>query len=522
MKKILILLFIIMGIIVYGAKNEITVNFEYEPYEANLDPQLSESITAANIIPLLFEGLIKQNENGEPVPGIAEKWERNAEGLVWTFYLREAEWENGDPVTANDFKFAWIRALDSKNAAEYAYMLFPIKGAYEFNVGMGNIEELGIKVIDEKTLEVTLNSPTRYLDSLLTFPVYSPINEKYFNLYKDEYGKDAGKIMSNGAYKLVKWEHYDELVLEKNKNYWNEKEVKTEKIRIKLINDISKSLEAFENNEIAFTVITPELYTEYRKDKRLISYDDGSAWYLEYNLENDFLANKKIRQALTIAIDKEELGSILQAMGKPAYGYVPGFVQGVDKSFRKEAGNTYPHYNSKKAKKLFEEGLKELNFNEAPEITLIFNDQGNNKKIAEYIQGKIKKELGYNLKIKSLPFKERLERMTQKTFEIVLAGWSGDFNDALSYMDIWTTGGGNNHASYSNPKYDELIQIAQTSSDQKARIKAMIEAEKILGDDMPIGMLYFRQKVFLVNPELKNMKFKPVGSEYYLIDAYIE
>ena len=298
--------------------------------------------------------------------------------------------------------------------------------------------------------------------------------------------------------------------------------MKTEKIRIKLINDISKSLEAFENNEIAFTVITPELYTEYRKDKRLISYDDGSAWYLEYNLENDFLANKKIRQALTIAIDKEELGSILQAMGKPAYGYVPGFVQGVDKSFRKEAGNTYPHYNSKKAKKLFEEGLKELSFNEAPEITLIFNDQGNNKKIAEYIQGKIKKELGYNLKIKSLPFKERLERMTQKTFEIVLAGWSGDFNDALSYMDIWTTGGGNNHASYSNPKYDELIQIAQTSSDQKARIKAMIEAEKILGDDMPIGMLYFRQKVFLVNPELKNMKFKPVGSEYYLIDAYIE
>ena len=163
--------------------------------------------------------------------------------------MREAKWENGDPVTANDFKFAWIRALDSKNAAEYAYMLFPIIGAYEFNGGMGNIEELGIKVRDEKTLEVTLNNPTRYLDSLLTFPVYVSINEKYFNMHKDEYAKDAGKIMSNGAYKLVKWDHSDQLVLEKNKNYWNGKEVKTEKIRIKLINDISKSLEAFENNE---------------------------------------------------------------------------------------------------------------------------------------------------------------------------------------------------------------------------------------------------------------------------------
>ena len=522
MKKILILLFIIMGIIVYGAKNEIAVNFESEPYGASLDPQLNESTTTANIIPLLLEGLIKQNEKGEPVPGIAEKWERDEEGLVWTFHLREAKWENGDPVTANDFKFAWIRALDSKNEAEYAYMLFPIKGAYEFNGGVGNIEKLGIKVIDKKTLEITLNNPIRYLDSLLTFPIYAPLNEKYFNMYKDEYAKDAGKIMSNGPYKLVKWDHSDELVLEKNENYWNKNEVKTEKIRIKLINDISKSLEAFENNEIAFTLITPELYPEYKKDKRLTSHDDGSAWYLEYNLKNDFLANKKIRQALTMAVDKEELVSILQAMGKPAYGYVPGFVKGIDKSFRDEAGNTYPHYKSKKAKKLFEEGLKELGFNKAPEVTLIFNDQGNNKKIAEYIQRKIKKELGYNLKIKSLPFKERLLSMTQKTFEIVLAGWSGDFNDALSYMDLWITDGGNNHTSYSNPKYDELIETAQTSPDQKVRIQAMIEAEKLLGDDMPIGMLYFRQKMFLVNPGLKNMKFKPVGSEYYLTDVYME
>ena len=283
--------------------------------------------------------------------------------------MREAKWENGDPVTANDFKFAWIRALDSKNAAEYAYMLFPIIGAYEFNGGMGNIEELGIKVRDEKTLEVTLNNPTRYLDSLLTFPVYVSINEKYFNMHKDEYAKDAGKIMSNGPYKLVKWTHNESFELTRNEGYWNNAATKIDNVKAKLISDASASLSAFKNDELDLTLITVEQYPEFKEDKRLTPYDDGSTWYLEYNLKNDFLANKKIRQALTMAIDKEELGSILQAMGKPAYGYVPGFVQGVAKSFRDEAGDTFLHYNTEEAKRLFAESLKEIGLEKEPKLT---------------------------------------------------------------------------------------------------------------------------------------------------------
>ena len=498
----------------------VTLNFEQEP--KTIDPQLTTDTTATKINALIVEGLTRQDETGAPVPGIAEKWDVSEDGLVWTFHLRDAKWENGDPVTANDFKFAWLRALESKNAAEYAYMLFPIKGAQAFNEDKGSAEDVGIKVIDDKTLEVTLTNPTAYFAALISYQTFTPLNEKYYNEQGDQYALDAGKIMANGPYKLVKWTHNESFELTRNENYWNNAETKIDNVRAKLISDASASLSAFKNDELDLTLITVEQYPEFKEDKRLTPYDDGSTWYLEYNLKNDFLANKKIRQALTMAIDKEELGSILQAMGKPAYGYVPGFVQGVDKSFRDEAGDTFPHYNPEEAKRLFAEGLKELGLEKAPKLTLIFNDQGNNKKIAEYVQEKIRKELGYDLAVESLPFKERLQRMTQKTFEIVLAGWSGDYNDALSYMDLWVTNGGNNHTSYSNPKYDELIQIAQTSPDQKARIQAMIEAEKLLGDDMPIGMLYFRQKMFLVNPGLKNMKFKPVGSEYYLTDAHVE
>ncbi|MCP1223906.1 peptide ABC transporter substrate-binding protein [Sebaldella sp. S0638] len=519
MKRVLMVLFFIMGMLVFGAKDEIVVNFEYEPYESNLDPQLGIDL---DINALIMEGLIRQDEKGKPVPGIAEKWEISEDGLVWTFHLRDAKWENGDYVTANDFKFAWIRALESENAAEYSYLLFLIKGAYEYNGGAGSIEEIGIRVIDDKTLEITLDTPTKYLDSLLTFPVYIPLNEKYYKSNKNGYAKDAGKIMANGSYKLLSWIHHDELVLEKNENYWNKNKIKNEIIRAKLIENASDSLRAFENNEIDFTILTVEQYSKFREDKRLTTYDDGSTWYLEYNLNNVFLSNKKIRQALTMVVDKEELGNILQAMGKPAYGFVPDTIMGENKTFREEAGETYPRYNSKKARELFKEGMKELGLEKAPKVTLIFNDQGNNKKISEYVQKKIKKELGYDLTIEPLPFEERLVKMLGKDFDIVLAGWIGDYNDALSYMDLWITNGGNNHTSYSNPKYDELIQIAQTSPCQKVRMQAMIEAEKLLGDDMPIGMLYYRRKIVLINPRLKNMKFKSLGSIYYLNDAYVK
>ena len=522
MKKILAVVLVVFGMSVYGGKNEIVVNFEYEPYNATLDAQLAVESANLKIDSLLIEGLNRENENGMPVPGIAEKWDIAENGLEWTFYLRDAEWENGEAVTASDFKFAWLRALDPKNKAEFAYMLFPIAGAQEFHNNKGSAEEVGIKVVNDKTLKVILKSPTGYLDSLLVFPVYTPLNEKYYNTQKGKYGNDAGAIISNGPYRLVKWSRNKELVLEKNEKYWNKNEVKNEIIKMKLIDDAYESLQAFENNEIDFTEITIEQYSEFRNDKRLISYDDSSTWYLEYNLKNDFLSNKKIRQALTMAVDKEELAEKLEIMVKPAYGFVSYAIKGEKKSFREEAGDTFPHYNPEKARKLFAEGLKELKLDKAPEMTLIFNDLTYNKRIVDYIQEKIKKELGYSLVLEALPFKERLLRMVNKDFDIILTGWSGDYNDALNYMDLWITDGGQNYTSYSNLKYDELIRIAQTSPDQKVRIQAMINAEKLLGDDMPIGMLYYRQRMVLVNPRLKNMKFRAIGSKYYLNDAYVE
>ena len=525
MKKLFLILTLFVMILSCGGGKSggttVTLNFIDEP--KTIDPQLATDTSATKLNALLTEGLTRQDEKGNPIPGVAEKWDVSADGLVWTFHLRgDAKWENGDPITAKDFQFGWMRAIDPKSAAEYAYMIYPIKGAEAFNTGKGSKEDVGIKAIDDKTLEVTLANPTAYFPALLSFQTFAPINEKFFAEHGEKYALEAGKLLSSGPYKLVKWTHNEGLDLVKNENYWDKANIKIDNVKVKLINDTSASLGAFKNGELDVTAITVEQYQEFKDDKRLTPYDDGSVWYLEYNLKNKFLSNKKIRQALTLAVDKEELGGVLQKMGQPAYGYVPEFVQGAEKSFREEAGDTFPHYNPDEARKLFAEGLKELGLTEPPKISVIFNDSGNNKKIIQYVQEKIRKELGFELDVQLLPFKERLARMTQKDFDIVLAGWSADYNDALSYMDLFITNGGNNHTSYSSPKYDELIKVAQTNPDQKARITAMIEAEKVLGEDMPVGMLYYRKQVALVNPRLKNMKFKPTGSEFYLYDASVE
>ncbi|MBP9477316.1 MAG: peptide ABC transporter substrate-binding protein [Sebaldella sp.] len=509
-------LFVILTNLIFGINNEITVNFSNSPNK--FDYQFLDEDTEEKISEFLIEGLTRQDETGNSIPGIAEAWEVRDDGLVWTFHLRDAKWENGDPVTANDFKFAWLRALENKEPYRQ-WLLYPIKGARNLNKGKGKKEDVGVKVIDSKTLEVTLETPTEYFDSFLSQPITTPLNEKFYNIHKEKYGMNVENIISNGPYKLIEWSNEGDLELIKNKNYWAEKSIKIEKIKIKSIHYPSV-LSSFEKGELDISEIDYDDYTEVKKNKNLNYYEDGSIWYLEYNLKNNFLSNKKIRQALTLAVDKEELSLVLQDVGKPAYGYVPSYIKGTNKTFREEAGDTFPHYNPEEARKLFAEGLKELGMDKAPKVSIIFNDAGNNKKIIQYVQEKIRKELGLELDDQSLSFKGRLSRMIQKDFDIILAGWSADYSDALSYMELWVTDGGNNHISYSNPKYDKLIKIGQTSPEQKTRIEAMIQAEKILGEDVPISVIFYKQRMILINPKLKGIMLKSFGNSYYLNNTY--
>ena len=530
MKK-LFLLFIMMILISCGGagkessssgNTKIIVNETAEP--KSIDPGLLTDQSGIAVNSLVSEGLTRQGKAGTPEPGLAEKWDVSEDGLTWTFHLREnIKWSSGEPVTADDFKFAWLRVLEPATASEYAYMLHYIKGGQAYNEGKGKKEDVGINVIDSRTLEVKLERPTAYFASLAASPTYAPIREKFFDEKGKNFALEADAMEYSGPYKIKSWKHDSNFIMVKNENYWNKDHIKIDEVEMVLVADSTAELNAFNNGEIELIRLTAEQYKRYEKDPRVNVFRNNSVWYLEYNMENKFLANKKIRQALTLAVDKEEMANtIVKGTGEAAYGIVPTGFPGESKTFREENGDSYPKYNPEEAKRLYKEGLAELGVTELPELSLIINEAGNNKKIAEYVQEKIRTNLGANIRIEPIPFKERMARLQQKDFEIVLSGWGSDYADPMTYIDLFVTNGGNNHSSYSNPKYDELIKTANNSSDNKVRMQAMRDAEKILGDDMPVGVMLYSTRVIMLNPKIKNVYFKGIGAEYYLYDAYVE
>ena len=530
MKKIF-LLFIMMILISCGGagkessssgNTKIIVNETAEP--KSIDPGLLTDQSGIAVNSLVSEGLTRQGKDGTPEPGLAEKWDVSEDGLTWTFHLREnIKWSSGEPVTADDFKFAWLRVLEPATASEYAYMLHYIKGGQAYNEGKGKKEDVGINVIDSRTLEVKLERPTAYFASLAASPTYAPIREKFFDEKGKNFALEADAMEYSGPYKIKNWKHDSNFIMVKNENYWNKDHIKIDEVEMVLVADSTAELNAFNNGEIELIRLTAEQYKRYEKDPRVNVFRNNSVWYLEYNMENKFLANKKIRQALTLAVDKEEMANtIVKGTGEAAYGIVPTGFPGESKTFREENGDSYPKYNPEEAKRLYKEGLAELGVTELPELSLIINEAGNNKKIAEYVQEKIRTNLGANIRIEPIPFKERMARLQQKDFEIALSGWGSDYADPMTYIDLFVTNGGNNHSSYSNPKYDELIKTANNSSDNKVRMQAMRDAEKILGDDMPVGVMLYSTRVIMLNPKIKNVYFKGIGAEYYLYDAYVE
>ena len=505
-----------------GAGKKIAVNLQSEP--KTLDPQLASDASGITIDSLLYEGLTRLDKEGKVVPAAAEKWDVSEDGLNWTFHLRKGmKWANGDPVTAKDFAFAWLRALDPKTASEYAYELYYIKGAQEYNEGKGKKEDVAIKVIDDNTFEIILNKPTPYLVSLLSFPTYYPVNEKFYNEAGKDFSLKADKIMGNGPYKMQKWTPETNIILVKNDNYWNKDNIHLDELEIKMISDSSAALNAFKNGELDTTELSGEQLAEFQTDKRLFSYNKGSIKFLKFNVKNKLLANQKIREAISLSIDRDELtNTVSKGNFKPAYGFVPegyGLTNGGD--FRKENGDVFEKYNAEKAKQLFQEGLKEAGIAGTPTLTLMVYDAPDNQKIAEYLQEKLRVVLGLDVKVETNTYKIFAQNETQRNYDMNLSQWGPDYLDPMTYMDMWVKDGGNNKTNWSSAEYDKLMDTAKSTADNNIRMKSMMDAEKILGKELPIAMLTYNIKNVAVSDRVKDMNFTKIASGYdfYYVDV---
>ncbi|KRF43574.1 hypothetical protein ASG93_01230 [Paenibacillus sp. Soil787] len=507
------------------ATQEIGINFSAEP------PVLDSSIATANaaftMINAFNEGLYRLDKDGKVQPGLAKEMPKiTNNGLTYTIALRDAKWSDGTSVKAADFVNAWKRTLDPATKAQYSFLLERIKGGEDVtkaktpNAVKKAKDSLGLKAIDDNTLEINLERPVAYFPSLLAFPVFFPQKMDFVAALGNQYGTDADKVIGAGPFKLVKWNHGQTLEFVKNDNYWDAMNVKLNKITVYIVKDGSTGLNLYASNVADVSELGADFLNLYQGKPDIVFKPELTTSYLMFQ-EKKFpaFANAKVRQALTLAIDRYAfIKKVLNNGSAPSTGFVPnGTLDGNNQSFRAVAGDlTEPKFDTVKAKQLFAEGLQELGMTSLPSFKLTSDDTVTAKKTLEFIQAQWKTNLGIDMTPDPILHMNRVEKQSKHDFDAVVALWGADYNDPMTFLDMWGTGGEFNEVDWSNAQYDELVSSARNETDPETRSKLLVDAEKILMQEMPVGPLYFRNRIFVRKPNVEGIFFPSFGVEWEL------
>ncbi len=485
----------------------------------NMNPGAATDIYSHNVLLQIFEGLTRINKDGEPEKAMAQDIIVSADLLTYTFKLRDnAKWTNGDPVTAEDFAYAWKWALDPKNGSEYAYQLYYIKNAEKAYKNELPADQIGIKVVDDKTLEVKLENPTPFFLELTAFNTYYPVDSKIVK-DKPNWSKEAGPdYISNGPFKMVEWKHKNKIVLAKNENYWDAQSVKLDKIEINMIEDANTELSMFEGGELdmagAPTGNIPfDAMAQLKASGTLnVAPKAGTYWY-EFNTAKKPFNNKKIRQAFAYAIDRKALvDNVTQGGEIPAMAVVPPTM------FKENEQGLFKDGDVETAKKLLAEGMQEEGYasvDKLPPITLSYNVDDAQTKIAQAVQDMWLKNLGVKVKLDTQEWNAYYESVKLGKYQVARMGWTGDFNDPINFLEIFKTAGGNNHTGWQDKEYADMLTKSATESDPAKRKAILKHAEKILVDAMPVIPFYFKSSIYVKNPKLKDVVLSAMGNAQY-------
>jgi oligopeptide transport system substrate-binding protein len=503
------------------------VNWSSEP--PSLDPQISQDATSSQILIDSLEGIIRMDEDAVPEEGsgMAESWEVNEDGTEYIFKLRDAKWSDGEPVTAGDFEFSWKRALDPATASTYAFMAYDIKNGEAYNTGeIKDASEVGVMAEDDKTLKVTLEAPNPSFLSKLQHSTFLPSREDKVKEYGDKYASDVEYMVFNGPFTVVEWEHENKLNMEKNPEYWNAENVKLDRIEGVMVTDPNTVMNLYETGELDYVSVPSQYFEQYKDD--LTTYPQASTYYYTFNTENEFFKNAKIRKAFAMAIDRTKIQETrTQGIVPPAWAFVPPGLPGLEgQTFRDSNGELLKDLgngsSAEEVKKMLDEGLEEIGKTAADMegIKFLTYDSENSLQVAQIWQQYWKENLGVDVGIEQSTFKIKIDRENKKDFAFSYSGWIGDYNDPMTFMDMWITGGPQNTAGWSSEEYDELIKKAQTTTGDE-RMQAMMDAEKILMDELPISPVNHSVDVLLENPKMKGVVRLPLQVTDGLYKAYL-
>ena len=502
-----------------------TLNIMLETPVESLDPQLATDGTSFEVIADYTDGLMQMDADGAAVPACAESYEVSEDGTTYTFHIREdAVWSNGDPVTANDFVFAWQRAVDPANASEYSYMLSDIGqivNAAEIIAGEKDVSELGVTAVDDKTLEVQLNVPVSYFLSLMYFPTYYPVNQAFFESCGDTFATSPETTLSNGAFVLTSYEPAaTAFELVKNEDYYDADKVQLAGLNYQVIQDSQQALMSYQNGDLDTTLLNGEQVDQVKDDPEFTSVGAGYLWYISPNIkEVPELANLNLRLAMTFALDRDSIcNDVLKDGCAPTYTAVPPeFAAGPDGSDFSADQTMFADacaYDPDKALEYYEAAKTELS-QDTFTFDMVVDADDAPQKVAQVVKEQLETTLpGMTINLTIEPKKQRVEDMQNGNFQLALTRWGPDYADPMTYLGMWVTGNSNNYGLWSDTDYDAIIDECTTGdlcTDPEGRWAALYEAEQIVLEQAVIFPLYGQCNAEMVSSAVTGVEFHPVA-----------
>lgn len=499
----------------------------------SIDPALSKAVDSAIMINHFFEGLAKRVDDGNGkaklVGGQAESWDKkvNDDGTVtYTFHLRDGiKWSDGKPVTAGDFEYSWQRLANPATAADYTYMIDMVKGYNDVANNGADPSTLAAKALDDKTFEVTLTYDCPYFEEILAFPATYPVRKDMVE-GNDQWTYDVNTYIGNGPYKMSEWSHNAYIKGVKNQEYYDYGKLGPDSIKFTLLDDDNAILAAYKSGELDFIQNLPtDEIPNYLASGELKIVDYLGTYYTCFNTEDPTFSDPRVRKAFTLAVDRNYIVENVTQTGQvPATGFVPSGTADADPSgpdFRSVGGDYYSvksedyEKNCEEARKL----LAEAGYPDGkgfPTVEYLYNTNDEHKSIAEALQNMWQKELGVTVTLNNQDWNVFLQNRKQGNYQIARNGWIADYNDPITFLDMWYTGGGNNDAQYSNKDYDAAIDAAKSTAVPAERMKALHEAEDILiKQDNVLCPLYFYTQKYMLNDKVQGMYYTPLGFFYF-------
>jgi oligopeptide transport system substrate-binding protein len=495
-----------------GSNKNITINLS--DTIRDLDSATTTDSVSTDILLNVVSGLYRLDANTQPVPDVAEGVEISEDQLTYIFTIRDGvKWSNGDPVTAHDFEYAWKRVLNPDTGAQYAYIISTfVKGADAYNTGDGSADDVAVTATDDKTLEVELVSPSPFWLGLTSFFTYLPQNQKFVEEQGEDYALSAEALLFNGPFILTSFKPTEGVTMVKNEDYWDKANVQLNKVEAKIVKELDTAVNLYESGELDVQGIEGEYVDEYKDSPEYHTATYFASFYMVGNQKEEIFQNVNVRKAIQIGYDRDALcNQILKNGSPPAPGYVPFGIAGPgDETFREFVGPTQPEFDAAKAKELFQKGIDELGGN--PDIELLAYDDSTSRDIATFLQSQLQDNLGAKIDIKVQPFDRKLELEANGDFQLSWQGWIADYNDPMTFMDLFESTSSFNTQKYSNAQYDELIADAREELDETKRMDMLAEAERILvTEDAGTAPMYFQGQARLQKPFITKYVNQPYG-----------